>query len=101
VNNLLGWVASTLVFAAFCAREMLVLRLLAVASNLAFIGYGYGDRLWPILFLHAAMLPINLIRLRQLMTAPAASSQTARPSPTLHRAVRPNDAEPPLAELGR
>lgn len=69
-DNLLGWFASGLVFAAFCAREMLPLRLLAIASNIAFIGYGRADHLWPIVFLHSATLPMNVIRLRQLVRAP-------------------------------
>lgn len=67
-NELLGWTASILVFAAFCARDMLPLRLLAIASNFAFIAYGYGDRLWPIVILHAAMLPMNVARLVQLIS---------------------------------
>lgn len=66
-NELLGWTASILVFAAFCARDMLPLRLLAIASNFAFIAYGYGDRLWPIVILHAAMLPMNVARLLELI----------------------------------
>lgn len=60
-----GWTASGLVFAAFCAKEMLSLRLLAIASNLAFVSYGYMGHLWPIFFLHSAMLPVNVWRLRQ------------------------------------
>lgn len=43
--------------AAFCARDMVPLRL----------AYGYGDRLWPIVILHAAMLPMNVVRLVQLI----------------------------------
>lgn len=69
LNDLLGWLASSLVFAAFCAREMLPLRLFAIASNVAFIGYGYSGRLWPIVFLHTAMLPMNVVRLRQVFPA--------------------------------
>jgi hypothetical protein len=46
-----------------------LLRALAIASNLAFIGYGYLDHLWPIVILHVAMLPMNVIRLRQVILA--------------------------------
>jgi ABC-type glycerol-3-phosphate transport system permease component len=69
LNDLLGWLASSLVFATFCAREMLPLRVLAITSNIAFISYGYGGHLWPIVGLHAAMLPMNLLRLRQALLA--------------------------------
>ena len=65
----IGYVASSLVFAAFCAKRMVPLRALAIFSNLAFIGYGYLDHLWPILILHAAMLPMNLIRFREAALA--------------------------------
>jgi hypothetical protein len=57
-----GWLASGLVFATFCAKRMLPLRALAITSNLAFISYGYTDALWPIVILHAAMLPMNVVR---------------------------------------
>ncbi len=64
---LVGYVAAGLVFATFCTRRMVPLRALAIASNVAFIGYGYLGELWPILILHAAMLPMNMLRLRQEM----------------------------------
>lgn len=65
-----GWTASGLVFAAFCAREMFSLRLLAIASNIAFVAYASMGHLWPILFLHATMLPVNLYRLHQATLRP-------------------------------
>ena len=65
LTNTLGYVAAGLVFATFCAQQMALLRALAIASNVAFIGYGFLDGLWPILILHSAMLPINIQRYRQ------------------------------------
>jgi ABC-type glycerol-3-phosphate transport system permease component len=64
-----GWLASGLVFATFCAKRMLPLRALAITSNLAFISYGYTDALWPIVILHAAMLPMNVVRFREAFLA--------------------------------
>jgi len=61
----LGYVAAGLVFATFCATRMASLRALAIVSNVAFIGYGFLDDLWPILVLHCAMLPMNIQRYRQ------------------------------------
>jgi hypothetical protein len=66
LTDALGYVAAGLVFATFCAQRMALLRALAIASNVAFIGYGFLDGLWPILILHSAMLPINIRRYRQL-----------------------------------
>jgi hypothetical protein len=65
LTDVLGYVAAGLVFATFCAQQMALLRALAIASNVAFIGYGFLDSLWPILILHSAMLPINIQRYRQ------------------------------------
>jgi hypothetical protein len=38
----------------------------AIASNLAFIGYGAVAHLTPILLLHVVLLPLNVWRLREL-----------------------------------
>lgn len=60
-----GYLAASLVFATFCTKRMAPLRAIAIASNIAFIGYGCLGELWPILILHAALLPLNVYRLRQ------------------------------------
>jgi len=69
----LGYVAASLVLATFTAKSMVSLRVLAIGSNLAFIGYGLAASLWPILVLHLIMLPLNLLRLREALCAPALS----------------------------
>lgn len=68
-----AWVAALLVFAAFFMKTMIPLRLVAIASNVAFVAYAllglrYGifGRVYPILVLHAALLPLNVVRLRQV-----------------------------------
>jgi CRP/FNR family cyclic AMP-dependent transcriptional regulator len=68
-----GWVSAILVFSSFFMKTMIPLRTVAVCSNIAFIAYAllglkYGvfGRVYPILVLHAALLPLNLVRLRQL-----------------------------------
>src|SRR5579863_8716863 len=47
---------------------MVSLRLVAIASNLAFICYGCLAHLWPILALHTIMLPLNTWRLHGALT---------------------------------
>jgi uncharacterized protein YjiS (DUF1127 family) len=76
LTDSVGHLAATLVFATFCAQRMTSLRAIAIASNLAFIGDGYLDSLWPILILHVAMLPINVVRCWQSMR----SSRSAMPA---------------------
>ena len=63
----LGYLAASLVLATFCAKSMVTLRLLAIASNAAFITYALATGLYPIVVLHTVMLPLNLLRLRQVL----------------------------------
>src|SRR5512136_2402821 len=44
---------------------MIPLRILALGSNLLFMAYGYVDHLYPVLMLHAILLPVNALRLVQ------------------------------------
>ena len=59
----IGYLAASLVLATFCMKSMDALRLAAIASNMAFIAYGYFGHLAPVLLLHALLLPINIYRL--------------------------------------
>jgi hypothetical protein len=75
-----GWIASAFVFSTFFMKTMLRLRLVAIASNVAFMTYGllglaYGDfgRLYPIFVLHACLLPLNVMRLAELRRVLAAA----------------------------
>jgi CRP/FNR family transcriptional regulator, cyclic AMP receptor protein len=68
-----GWLSSALVFSTFFMKTMVPLRLVAIASNVSFmsyallgLAYGVFGRLYPILILHAALLPLNLLRLREV-----------------------------------
>jgi CRP/FNR family transcriptional regulator, cyclic AMP receptor protein len=68
-----AWVAALLVFASFFMKTMIPLRVVAITSNVAFIGYAllgirYGifGRVYPILILHSALLPLNAVRLLQI-----------------------------------
>lgn len=58
-----GYLASALVLATFCMRDMAALRCMAIASNLAFITYGALADLGPVLLLHLLLLPVNVLRL--------------------------------------
>jgi CRP/FNR family transcriptional regulator, cyclic AMP receptor protein len=75
-TDALGYLAASLVLATFCAKTMILLRALAIASNVAFIAYALLAHLWPILLLHAIMLPLNAARLREALCLAAAISET-------------------------
>jgi CRP/FNR family cyclic AMP-dependent transcriptional regulator len=57
--NFAGYCASSLVLMAFCLRDIIPLRIAALCSNIAFIIYGAGLGLMPVLLLHSLLLPIN------------------------------------------
>src|SRR4029077_19470289 len=63
----LGFLAASLVLATFCAKKMVPLRALAIASNIAFVAYAFVAGLGPILLLHSVMLPLNILRLREVL----------------------------------
>lgn len=85
MSDALGWIAAALTVATFSCVQPVALRLCALAANGAFIAYGLSASLWPVLALHAALLPINLLRLLQARSLAAASSdlpeQRANTSP--------------------
>jgi hypothetical protein len=68
-----AWVAAILVFSSFFMKTMIPLRIVAITSNVAFVTYAllglkYGifGRVYPILVLHSSLLPLNVLRLRQI-----------------------------------
>ena len=76
LSELTGYVASTLVLLTFVAKDMRLLRTIAIFSNLAFITYGTIEWLPPVLFLHLLLLPLNIVRLREAVKR---SSSHGRP----------------------
>ena len=69
LHDPLGYLASLLVLATFSVRGMVALRTLAIVSNLAFIAYAALAHIYPVLLLHALLLPVNLSRLSQALRA--------------------------------
>jgi len=64
--QLVGYAASLLVFSTFYMKTMIPLRSVAIGSNVAFLTYGYFAHLYPVFLLHAVLLPLNILRLRQM-----------------------------------
>ena len=89
----LGYSAAALVLWTFSLNSMRALRVVAIASNLMFIAYGAAAQLWPVLLLHAILLPLNGWRLWQLGRA-ASPAPPASPPLTAAGAARPCTAAP-------
>ena len=64
-SEIAGYVASALVFVTFSMKTIIPLRVVAILSNIAFVLYGFGAGLVPILILHSALLPLNIFRTYQ------------------------------------
>jgi CRP/FNR family transcriptional regulator, cyclic AMP receptor protein len=65
--DVIGYAAALLVFVTFWMKTMVPLRTLGIASNLFFIVYGYLAGAYPPLLLHVLLLPLNLMRLREML----------------------------------
>lgn len=64
--QLVGYLASLLVFSTFYMKTMIPLRCVAITSNVAFLTYGWFAGLYPVFLLHVVLLPLNVLRLRQM-----------------------------------
>jgi CRP/FNR family cyclic AMP-dependent transcriptional regulator len=91
--ELIGYLASLLVLVTFCMSGMVALRAVAIASNVAFIGYAALAGISPVLVLHALLLPMNVCRLLEAVRErrrdravvrgiPAGLAPTTRPTST-------------------
>jgi hypothetical protein len=69
-RDAIGYLASLFVLGSFGCQAMMPLRVLALMSNAAFIAYAARNQLGPVLMLHALLLPINAVRLWQLLAIP-------------------------------
>jgi len=61
-----GYIASALVAASFYMKTIIPLRIFAIVSNIAFITYGIGAGLYPVIVLHTFLFPLNILRLLQM-----------------------------------
>jgi CRP/FNR family transcriptional regulator, cyclic AMP receptor protein len=64
--ELSGYLAAALVFLTFYMKTMIPLRVVGILSNVAFMIYGFDGRLYPVLILHAVLLPLNCFRLIEM-----------------------------------
>ena len=60
-------VAGAFVLVSTTVKTMIPLRWLAIGSNVGFVAYGALHPSYPMLLLHAMLLPINLLRLREMI----------------------------------
>ena len=66
-GDIAGYAGDVLIVISFFKTTMIPLRALGAMSNLCLVGYGYLDGLYPTMVLNAALFPLNLLRLRQMI----------------------------------
>jgi len=66
-GDAVGYVASGLVLAAFAMKDIVRLRVVAICSNIVFLAYGLSLGLAPVWILHAVLLPMNMLRLAEVL----------------------------------
>jgi CRP/FNR family cyclic AMP-dependent transcriptional regulator len=67
IAELSGYLAAALVFLTFYMKTMIPLRVIGICSNCSFIVYGFLGELYPVLILHLLLLPLNGLRLREMV----------------------------------
>jgi CRP/FNR family transcriptional regulator, cyclic AMP receptor protein len=67
IGEIAGYLAAGLVFLTFYMKTMVPLRIIGICSNCTFIMYGYLGGLYPVLILHFILLPLNGLRLREIL----------------------------------
>jgi CRP/FNR family transcriptional regulator, cyclic AMP receptor protein len=75
--DVIGYVGAVFVFGTFWMKTMIPLRAFGLASNFLFIGYGYLAGAYPPLVLHILLLPLNIMRLHQMLQLSRQVAQAA------------------------
>ena len=67
ICELAGYAACVMVFIAFYMKDIMMVRIVGLCSNFAFLTYGLGLHLLPVAALHMALIPVNCWRLCELL----------------------------------
>lgn len=65
--EVIGYCGSALAILTYWMREMIPLRIVAVAGCVCFLTYGFLIGSYPLILMEATLLPINLYRLVELL----------------------------------
>lgn len=63
----IGYLAALITVATFYMKTMIPLRMVGIASNVVWIAYGALAGVYPPLVLHVVLLPLNAVRLKQMV----------------------------------
>ena len=66
-GDIAGYAGGVLILLSFFRTTMIPLRAMGALSNLCFAAYGYLDAVYPMMALHTALFPLNMVRLSQMI----------------------------------
>jgi hypothetical protein len=67
ITMVVGFIAAGLVVATLSMRTMVPLRITGIASNFAFVTYGFMFGSLPTVILHSILFPLNVYRLAEML----------------------------------
>jgi CRP-like cAMP-binding protein len=62
-----GYAGAMLTLGTYSMRRMIPLRVIGICANCLFAAYGFLGPVYPQLLLHGALLPLNVMRLREML----------------------------------
>ncbi len=62
-----GYLGALMTLGTYSMRRMIPLRIVGICANCLFIAYGLLASVYPQLFLHCILLPLNAFRLREML----------------------------------
>ena len=65
--EVLGYFGASLTLCVYSMKRMIPLRMIAICANCTFVAYGYLGEVYPQMTLHALLLPINCLRLYEML----------------------------------
>lgn len=77
----LGFIGAGLMVASYLMKNMLPLRLVALAANVFLVAYAVMTLSWPTVVLYVAMIPINLKKVREIRKLIRAIEQARTDTP--------------------
>ena len=63
--EIFGYIAGGLWLLTFYMQEMVPLRLVAILSSIFWLAFSCAEHIYPVILVHAILLPLNAVRLRQ------------------------------------
>ena len=79
--NVIGFIGAALLVTSFLMKSMLPLRLVALAANVCLLIFALNVQSWPSVLIYIAMIPLNLLKVREIRKMVAAMERARTETP--------------------